>query len=338
MSSGVREIVRRAFDAQTLVSEFPPRLHDGNKKLVHEIACPPGSVHAGEIVFSRWVATAFPRATFEDGRPEIEIREDFFGYEPDGAGDDAVVWYLNFANFDLFSAYGGSLFAQDELQVAEHPALASLREALIAAGVRPLAVENGQPTPALVAGVERRCRIATNRDYSEGRPRGLYGNEFGHASADAVERATTPIVPPTRTNILAIEARAWGSGGYAVNEIVFILRTAFAGFSAAGLETRRMLNSGDDSPRVVIHTGFWGCGAYGGNRVLMALLQLVAAHLARVDSLVFHTGDSGGADVFRKAERLCRKTLRLGAASLSASDLLARIEAMGFSWGVSKGT
>jgi hypothetical protein len=26
----------------------------------------------------------------------------------------------------------------------------------------------------------------------------------------------------------------------------------------------------------IFHTGFWDCGAYGGNRVLMALLQLLA--------------------------------------------------------------
>jgi hypothetical protein len=337
MPAGVKEIVRRAFDAQRLASEHPPRLHDRNKKLVYDIACPPGSVYAGEIQFSRWVAVGFPSATFEDGRPEVEVREDFFGYEPGGAGGNAVEWYLNFANFDLFSAYGGALFAQDEMQVAEHPALASLREALIADGVRPLAVESGQPTPALVTGVERRCRIATNPDESQGRPRGLYGNEFGHAAPDVVERATTPIVPPTRTNILAIEAPAGGSGRYMVNQIVFILRTAFAGFTAAGEETRRLVNR-DDAPKVVIHTGFWGCGAYGGNRVLMALLQLVAAHLARVDRLVFHTGDSKGADVFREAERRCRESLRLGLQSVEAADLLACIESMGFGWGVSNGT
>ena len=42
-----------------------------------------------------------------------------------------------------------------EIQVAEHPALASLRHALIDDGIEPLTVENGIATPVLIMGVER---------------------------------------------------------------------------------------------------------------------------------------------------------------------------------------
>ena len=45
--------------------------------------------------------------------------------------------------------------------------------------------------------------------------------------------------------------------------------TLIAGFRAAVLES--------DGNAVVVHTGFCGCGAFGGHRVLMAMLQLVAA-------------------------------------------------------------
>jgi len=38
-----------------------------------------------------------------------------------------VVWYINFADSDVFRYYGGTLFAQDESQCLEHPALCSLR-------------------------------------------------------------------------------------------------------------------------------------------------------------------------------------------------------------------
>jgi hypothetical protein len=51
-------------------------------------------------------------------------------------------WYLNFAHYNLFCAYGGSLFAQDEMQVAEHPPLCSLREALLDSNIKPLTVES----------------------------------------------------------------------------------------------------------------------------------------------------------------------------------------------------
>ena len=50
------------------------------------------------------------------------------------------------------------------------------------------------------------------------------------------------------------------------------------GFRAAKLESQRRLESNQDA--VVIHTGFWGCGVYGNDRVLIALLQILAARLA----------------------------------------------------------
>ena len=91
----------------------------------------------------------------------------------------------------LFAAYGSSLFAQDEMQVVKHPALGALREALDAEVIQAVTVETGRPTPVLVAALERRCRVATDRNVAEGRPHGLYGNAFARADASAVRQATT---------------------------------------------------------------------------------------------------------------------------------------------------
>jgi hypothetical protein len=66
-------------------------------------------------------------------KTQLEMREDAFTYEPaahDDEGRPVVSWYKNFAHSHLFIAYAGGLYAQDEMQVAEHPILASLREAL----------------------------------------------------------------------------------------------------------------------------------------------------------------------------------------------------------------
>jgi len=126
-------------------------------------------------------------------------------------------------------------------------------------------------------GVEWRCRVAINPDASLGRPNGLYGNSFSRASVEAIERATQAIVPPTITNLIAMEAPAFGNGRDTEQDIEFVLSTAFTAFTAARVESRRDRTK---LPEVVVHTGFWGCGAYGGNRVLMALLQLLAAQLA----------------------------------------------------------
>jgi hypothetical protein len=335
MLSGVRPICRRVFDAQKLVAEFPPRFTNPNKQVVYRIACPPDSAHSGQIVFSRWAQTSLPHTLDADrAHTKFEARQDFFGYEPAPEGSSTVEWYLNFSHSDLFCAYGGRLFAQDEMQVAEHPALGSLREALLRSDLKPLTVENGQPTPALIRGVERRCRVATDRNAELDRPNGLYGNNFAAAGAEAIAKATQAIVPPTISNVLAMEAPTGGHGRYDLKEIESILGTAFTGFAAARFE------SWQDTlqpPAVVVHTGFWGCGAYGGNRVLMALLQLLAAQLAGLDGLVFHTGDEAGSQAFQRASRTLQHVAESVGQPLAVSNAVLQIESMGFQWGVSDG-
>ena len=156
-------IGRYKFAAQKLLAEFPPKLRHRNKKLVFSIACPPDSTYGGEIVFSRWREMPLPSTVSWDGQqPRIEAREDVFDYQSNG-DNNVVDWYLNFAHHDLFTAYGGPLFAQDEMQVAEHPALGALREALLHSKIEPLCVENGVPTPALIMGVEHRCAVEIGR-------------------------------------------------------------------------------------------------------------------------------------------------------------------------------
>ena len=60
-------------------------------------------------------------------RPKIDHAKHFYQYKPSTDAKE-VEWYINFADSSLFFAYGTALFAQDEMQVAEHPSLASLRE------------------------------------------------------------------------------------------------------------------------------------------------------------------------------------------------------------------
>lgn len=89
---------------------------------------------------------------------------------------------------------------------------------------------------------------------------------------------------------------------------------------------------------VIIHTGFWGCGAYGGNRILMALLQLLAARLAQVNRLVFHTGvDAKSAQDFATAQHILNENLAPVGSNVEVSTLLVKIQALGFQWGISDG-
>jgi hypothetical protein len=188
-------------------------------------------------------------------------------------------------------------------------------------------VDEDGPTPILVMGAERRCRVATERNAEEGRPRGLYGNAFAAAPAEAVRRATTPIDPPTVTNLIAMAAPWGGRGRYTAAEIERVLTTAYTGFRAAVLQT------GPAPPTV--RTGFWGCGAFGGNRVLMAMLQIVAGRMAGVERLVFHTFDEAGNAAFDAARRSLDEVMN--ESSIETRALVDRIAAKGFEWGVSDG-
>jgi hypothetical protein len=272
------------FPAQDLMQEHPLVLGSENKFVVYQIACPEGAEHQGALEYSRWAAAALPRGVGIDLQQALDRASDqpgFYDYVRSEIFQEAVEWHVNFADPILFGAYGSEFFAQDELQVAEHPALAALHEALTASGLPFMTVEDGSPTPVLVTGVERRCRVATERNAEEGRPMGLYGREFSSATREAVQRATTRFDPATMTNLIAMAAPYGGTGKYT--------STAYSAFRAAVLESSRFTSS---SNPVIVHTGFWGCGAFGGDRILMTILQMVAAQMVRVDRIVFHT-DSG---------------------------------------------
>lgn len=313
---------RAEWPAAQLVAHHPPRFHHANKRLVHSIACPMGSTHEGVLSVSRWVPSRIPNGPI----PQVGVvaREGYFTYGPPEPG--WIAWHQNFADPVLFGFYASGLFAQDEIMVAEHPALASVPAAMQAAK-EPASTDGRGPTPVLVAGVERRCVVDTGP--GPGRPDGLYGNHFGRASKDVVQAATLRLDPPTISNIIAIAAIAGGRGTYSRGEVVYTLGTAYAGYAAAVQESHRIA----PGAKVEVHTGFWGCGAFGGNRALMVTLQTWAAALAGVDRLVLYHGDRTGAPAVVYAKKLA--DAGVGRSTTSAVDALV---AVGLTWGVSNGT
>lgn len=93
-----------------------------------------------------------------------------------------------------------------------------------------------------------------------------------------------------------MDAPRGGSGTYTFSTIKEVLGTAYTGFSLAKLESSTSIAAdgapaGDAIP-ATIHTGHWGTAAYGGNKVLMSMLQILAARLAGVDKVVFHAFDT----------------------------------------------
>jgi len=158
----------------------------------------------------------------------------------------------------------------------------------------------------------------------------LYGNAFSRASLSEVTAATKVILPPTVSNILAIAAPAGGDGDYNYDEIDYIATAAYTGFLAARLESARF---GESGCRTEIHTGFWGCGAFGGNRIVMTILQALAADLADAD-LTFHAFDEAGVLV---AEDAYDRYTEMVASMSSVDQILRTVTKEKFQWGESDG-
>jgi len=325
----VEPLERFEFDAAWLVAEHPPRWRDRNKEAVFAVSGSPERPFAGTVVYARWPVAEWPRVASARGR--VEVRPGFYDYVPSAAAG-VVDWHVNFADRELFVAYGGRLMAQDEMQVAEHPVLASLREALVSAG-REAATRGGagEPTPVTVTGAQRRCAIHTFPDPAAGHPRDLYGNAFAVAPRAEVLAATRPLSPPTTSHILAMAAPAGGRGPYERAELEDVLATAYTGFAAAQHESLRLAGPGAGT---IVHTGFWGCGAFGGDRTVMTVLQALAADLAGVD-LAFHAGSGNGPADAGEALR-AYAALRVGAPEVD--EILDGLLRRGPRWGVSNGT
>lgn len=326
-------LYRVSFNAPSLLHDHPPKFQHPHKSALFEIAYAPGEQPAGEIEVTRWAERVDePLSLAHETATSVEAN--FYTYQPMSSATSALEWHVNFADPQLFYAYGSPLFAQDEMQVAEHPMLACVREALLARGLSAMTSDETNATPILVRNVERRIEVATNPDASAGRPHGLYGNRFAAAPLQAVRCATRRIEPPTISNIIAIAAPAGGYGAYSEADIRDVLATAFTGFRAARDETHRMLGP---SAQTIIHSGFWGCGAFGGNRELMVALQALAARAAQVDRLVLHAGDNAGKDDASSGLDIAGNIASHCGESCSMENLVGHVATLGYRWGTSDG-
>ena len=163
---------------------------DGTK-----IAKSSGYPFSGEVSYRRWRHSELPKRT-DDNRLKFSVRPDVFKYAQQK--DPKIVdWHLNFADPDLFVAYGSELLAQDEIQVAEHPILGSIREMLISKKYYAETLDDdGCPTPITITGAQRRCVINTQPNPKIGCPNGIYGNatsqDLKELREEGIETETIP--------------------------------------------------------------------------------------------------------------------------------------------------
>jgi hypothetical protein len=324
-------IASKTYKTEELVEKHLPILTNGNKKTLFGIAMK--GLHSGSICFSRYNAMPLPNTFNASGPTKLIYHQDVYKY-PVYDPNEQIEWHVNFADEHLFGFYGGSLFAQDEMQVGEHPTLGSLREALShekEKGLLPLTAENGKMTPCLIRGVERRVEVAVDVNKDLGRPKGLYGNFFRTGSTDAITQAITKLSPPTISNFIAMEAPKYGSGDYSRSTITKILDTAYTSFLGAKCENHYV--TGSEKVKCVIHTGNWGTGAYGGNKTIMALLQMTAAKMAGIYALVYHTFTSEFTKAYLEAETLMNSF----SGEINTTQFIDFVEKQKFKWGQSDG-
>jgi hypothetical protein len=314
---------RRELDAGRLWRSHPPNIRHPKKQALLEIAVGAERAPEGALVVSRWAPGDVTGSTRVGPAQQTSSLEGPYRYPQSEPGLDA--WHVNFADPELFAFYGGPAFAQDEIQVAEHPLLACVREMLIAqrheaSQLRALTREGESPTPMLFHDVPRWSTIDTT-----GPGTGIYGRRLHQASLEDVSAAARRLDDAPTSKLVAMSAPQ-GAGSYTPEQICDVLVTATTGFAAARAESR-------PSARVRVHTGHWGTGAFGGNRVLMAACQILAARIAGIDELVYYSLDAGGLRAFAEGRAIADAVEQ----GRTIDEVVNLLDSHDFVWGRSDG-
>jgi hypothetical protein len=155
----------------------------------------------------------------------------------------------------------------------------------------------------------------------------------GSRNRREVDQSKGAAEAPTRSNLIAMAAPQGGLGPYRPEELERVLITAYTGFAAAVSESHRMWPGAP----VEVRTGFWGCGAFGGNRRAMTLLQVLAAQLTAVARLRFYVFDDNGHAHFRAGTTDLEHILAAGRAGEPIAKVIERTADLDYEWGVSDG-
>lgn len=129
-------------------------------------------------------------------------------------------------------------------------------------------------------------------------------------------------------------APSGGRGDYTEREIEAIFTTAYTAFAAARQES---VSHAGPHAQTVVHTGFWGCGAFGGNRKLMVALQALAARATQIQRLVVHAADPAGVDEAHRGLDVAQNLAARCGATCPLDALIGRAVILGYRWGVSDG-
>lgn len=330
-----------SLSCQELIQNYPPDYKDKTKKEFYNRALSLHKNQIGKINITRCIYNFGENNSLPIELNEIQIRNEkgFFDYSVNQMKKTHSNWYMNFADNQLFGYYASSLFAQDEIQTLEMPLLASIREYLVknyrydlapytTMKIGPRGNEEDCASPFLIENVPQWISVNTYPSLNDGTIGNIYGNNFSSATEKELESGIKVLDTAVPVNIIAISALSKQGGKYRRAEIEYTLRAVLCAFEKARFLSIAY-NSLSEELKVAIHTGNWGCGAFGGNKEFMYLVQMIGASCAGIDELVFHAVDEG---ILSKAEEKFRILKEI-----SFKSCIDYLLAQDYAWGIGDG-
>jgi hypothetical protein len=258
--------------------------------------------------------------------PDISYAQGPISYE--GASANATDWYHNFADSSLLGFCKGFLYAQDEHQVSEFPALYHVHEALDKPSLRYM--DSNKNEIFLMKNVLHLGTIDTQTPLPNGHP--LYGHQFANASyADIASKIT--LSSPQKKNIFFCAAPHISSPAgqpYQKKHLEKLFYPAFTAFFAA--------KQNSTNGHAVMHTGNWGAGAFGNGVKTSHLILIAAAYAAGVDARFYPLDKIAE---FHAAQQLFNQIIQQNP-NLSIDQFLTHLtqhaQAYGLVYGQSNGT
>lgn len=289
------DVVYRAQIQPPPTTDITSSFHNNNKLFAYQQLMQGAPANALHAQFTKYAlgsssAVAQTRLYPGTGAPTVQEMPGTFTYEQ--STETTKHWTANFADRNLFGFGFGSLLAQDELQILEHPGLYHLKLHLREQRMDRL----GNNEIALIENVQRLGNLDTQTPFPTGGT--LYGNSFATATQDQITSKLTRLTPPHASNIFAMAAPHIPGNlhnqPYQKQHLEQLFYTCYTAFAAV------KERSGD--ARCVVHTGNWGAGAFGNDPKTVAVIQLAAAIHAGVDEVRYHSLSSHG--VYEEANEI----------------------------------
>lgn len=203
------------------------------------------------------------------------------GYRFYRSTESTTHWIVNFSDELFLNFIETELYAQEEYLASCIPSLYFVRRAL--KEISPEILEIGENAVVATKGAKLYGRVDTFSPLAKS-GLSIYGNQFQNTDIEDLIPLTQIEPYPYPLNILSIVAPDCGTEKcgqkYARADLETLLKQAFLGMM--------VVKESSNSNPITVETGNWGAGSFGNSPIVTALMQLLAAHCAGIDQLIFY--------------------------------------------------